>query len=379
MQRILNDVAPVLWSEPDEEWHRWAALRFKATLGGALLDACGQLCPQFDAVELILDIDPGVRFRNGSLRESQSPDAAAIPSGVEEIWITESTIGGGGVIEEILRRYAADPANFFRLASSALEPSDFEIVDSELTRLLELTETSAEVAEAMANVRSATGYGELKQASDRLRNVLSSQGILVTHPVMTAINARVLRPGSNPETDKLLLDLIRLWHEEEERLGIEIDARVFAYVVSNDDQLDRALLHLGLVQPNPYWRFQAIYGLLWSRGNILRSRALSSYNPFAVLPDADRELLLDVLQVNEHQVWLDDPDWREQVEEAFKRGVSVSLIARPDARGDLKLAILGLAAEPVELGFLQVYPQVEGVQRHPRGFAVRLRVREAVQ
>ena len=30
-------------------------------------------------------------------------------------------------------------------------------------------------------------------------------------------------------------------------------------------------------------------------------------------------------------------------------------------------------------GFLQVYRQVEGVQRHPRGFAVRLRVREAVQ
>ena len=199
-------------------------------------------------------------------------------------------------------------------------------MDSELTRLLELTETSAEVAQAMADVRLATGYGELKQASDRLRKVLFSQGILVTHPVMTAINARVLRPGSNQETDKLL-DLIRLWHEEEERLGIEIDARVFAYVVSNDDQLDRALLHLGLVQPNPYWRFQAIYGLLWSRGNILRSRsvrvaewrALSSYNPFAVLPDADRELLLDVLQVNEHQVWLDDADWREQVEEAFKR------------------------------------------------------------
>jgi hypothetical protein len=92
-----------------------------------------------------------------------------------------------------------------------------------------------------------------------------------------------LRPGSNEETDKLLLDLIRLWHEEEERLGIEIDARVFAYVVSNDDQLDRALLHLGL------------------------------------------------------------------------------------------------AAEPVELGFLQVYPHVEGVQRHPCGFAVRVRVREAVQ
>lgn len=54
---------------------------------------------------------------------------------------------------------------------------------------------------------------------------------------MTAINARILRPGSTPETDKLLLDLIRLWHQEEARLGIEIDARVFAHVASNYDQL----------------------------------------------------------------------------------------------------------------------------------------------
>jgi hypothetical protein len=366
IQTILNDLAPILWSEPDEEWHSWAALRFKATLGGALLDACGQLCPHFDLDDLILDVEPGPR----------PPDALAIPEGVEEIWITESTIGGGGVIEEILRRYAADPANFFRLASSALEPADFEIVDSELTRLLELTQTSVEVADAMANVRLAQGYSELKQASAQLRKVLSSHGILVTHPVMTAINARVLRPGSTSETDKLLLNLIRLWHQEEARLGIEIDARVFAYVASNDDQLDQALLHFGLVQPLPYWRFQVIYGLLWARGNIVRSRALSSYNPFAVVADADREIVLDVLQVGERTVWLDEPDWREQVEEAFKQGASVSLIARPDARGDLKSAILSLAVEPMELGFLQVYPVVEGVQRYPRGFGVRLRVRE---
>jgi hypothetical protein len=83
----------------------------------------------------------------------------------------------------------------------------------------------------------------------------------------------------------------------------------------------------------------------------VRSRALSSYNPFAVIPDADREILLDVLQVGDFTVWLNEPNWREQVEEAFKQGASVSLIAPPDARGDLKSAILSLAVEPMELGF----------------------------
>jgi len=368
IQGILNNLAPVLWSEPDEEWHRWAKLRFKATLGGALLDACNQLCPNFDLGDLILDIDAGPRPLDASVQEE-----------IEEIWITESTIGGGGIVEEILRRYASDPANFFRLATSALEASDLEIVDSELTRLLELTSTSIEVADAIAHVRAAQGYFDLKQASDNFRKVLSSQGILATQPVMTAINARVVRPGSNQETDKLLLDLIRLWHQEEERLGIEIDARVFACVVSHDDQLDQALSHLGLMQPNPYWRFQVIYSLLWPRGSMIRSRALSAYNPYAVLPDADRELLLDVLKVGDRAVWFHDPNWREQVADGFRQGVPVSLIARFDAKVDLKSAILSLAVEPIELGFLQVYPLVEGVQRHPQGLVIKLRVREVLQ
>jgi DEAD/DEAH box helicase/Helicase conserved C-terminal domain len=369
IQTRLNDLAKVLWSEPDAGWHAWTALRFKATVGAALLDTCGQLCPHFDLGELILDIEPGPR----------PVDAPAIPEGCEEIWITESSIGGGGVIEEILRRYAADPANFFRLAQSALEPSDFEIVDSELTRLLELTQTSTDVIDAIAEVRLAQGYSELKQASTQLRKILSSQGILVTHPVMTAINTRILRPGSTPETDKLLFDLICSWHEQEERLGIEIDARVFAYVASNDDNLDKALLHLGLVQPNPYWRFQVIYGLLWARGNMIRYRALSIYNPFASFPDTDRETLLTVLQAGDTIVYLDEPDWREQVEEAFIQGASVLLIGNADRKEDLKSAILDLVVKPMELGFLQVYPLVEGVQQHPQGLAVRLRVQEAVQ
>lgn len=73
-------------------------------------------------------------------------------------------------------------------------------------------------------------------------------------------------------------------------------------------------------------------------------------------------------------VWLDEPNWREQVEDAFKQGISVSLIACPNARGDLKSAILSLAVELMELGFLQDR-LVEEVQHNLRSFAVRLRLR----
>ncbi len=76
---------------------------------------------------------------------------------------------------------------------------------------------------------------------------------------------------------------------------------------------------------------------------------------------------------------VNDPDWREQVEEAFKRGISVSLMPRPSNRWELRSAILGLAAKLLELGFLQVYLQVEGVKWYPHGFAARLQMRKAIQ
>lgn len=366
----LGDLARVLWEEPDEAWHRWAALRFKATLGGALLEACFQLCPLAESGDLILDINPGPR----------PGDSQPIPDGVEEIWITESTLGGGGLIEEILRRYSSDPLKFFRLAQSALEPSDFEIVDAELTRLLELEAADTELADAMAGVRRATSYESLRRATEGLRRVLSSRGILVSHPVMAAVNARILRPGSSAQTDELLRLLIRRWRAEEERVGVEIDARVFAYVASGDDQLDQALAHLGAIYPSdPNWRFQVIYGLLWPRGNLIRSQALSSYNPFAPLPEADRELLLDVLRPAESKVSLNDANWRTRVAEALAQSGAVSLVAQSVERERLKRAILDLVAEPLEVGFLHLYPQIEGVQREDHSLSVRLSLREVVQ
>jgi ribosomal protein L16 Arg81 hydroxylase len=106
---------------------------------------------------------------------------------------------------------------------------------------------------------------------------------------------------------------------------------------------------------------------------------LSSYNPFSPLPEADRELLLDVLPENEQEIRLEEEnlDWREQVETIFQQGRSVLLVS--SQRQVLTSAILELLAEPIELGFLQVYPQVEGIQRDARGFGVRVTVREGIQ
>jgi hypothetical protein len=364
--KVMSDLAQVLWQEPDLDWKQWAEKRFKATLGCVLLEACHQLCPQFDSSDLLLDIDAGAR----------SPDSPKPLNNWDEIWITEATVGGGGVVEEIVRKYTADPANFFQLAESALEPSDFEVVDTELTRLLGLTQTDNEIKNALAQVRSAHSYATLLTESDRFRKVLTNHGILATHPVIAAINARILRPNTSEQTDLNLYNLISDWQSEEDRLGVEIDARAFAYVASAKPKY-RSLLPYKTTDTNSL--FNVIYGLLWVRGNAIRSRVLSFYNPFAVLPEADREILLDVLRPVENTVRLADPDWRLQIAEILSQGVSVLLIANVNALIELKQAILDLASEPIDIGFLYAYPTVEGFRRDRQCYSIRLRVREVVQ
>lgn len=136
---------------------------------------------------------------------------------------------------------------------------------------------------------------------------------------------------------------------------------------------------MGPIYPSdPNWRFQAIYGLLWPRGNLIRSRALGSYNPFATLPDADRELLLDVLSPAESKVSLSDTNWRRKVADALAQRGAVSLVAKSVERKMLKRAILDLVAEPLEVGFLHLYPQIEGIQRENQSISIRLSLREVV-
>jgi len=366
----LTALAQVLWSDADEGWNELGAERFRAALGGALLQACYQSCQDTQAGNLYLDLDPGPR----------PPHSEPTSPGVQEIWITEGTIGGGGVIEEILRKYASDPRKFFSLVESALDPSDFEVVDAELTLVLELAACDAEVASALAACRSSRGHDELRRATDQLKAILSAKSVLVTHAVFSAINARILRPGSSPESDQRLRELITTWRALEEELGIEIDARVFAYTASSSDSLRDALSHVDSIHHyDQQWRFQVIYSLLWPRGNYIRSRSLSSYHPFSRLPEGDREVLLDCLRRREVNVSLIDPSWRDKVTSALSEGGVVNLSAPATMGSELKRAALDLVAIPLEIGYMHLYPRADRVQKGSEFVSLTISLEEAVQ
>jgi hypothetical protein len=364
----LHALARVLWEPPDAGWYAWASQRYLATLGGAVVNACAQLYPEAATDELLVDIDPVIKA---------SPSA---PDGFAELWITEATLGGAGVLEEVARRYTEDPRRFFRLLESALGPSDYELIDAELTRILDMLPADTALAAVLERVRTAAEHGTLITAVAALEAALADRGILVTHAVMSAIHARILRPGSSAPTDAVLHQLKQRWWGEEERLGVELDARVFAYLASKDTSLDAALDHIEPgITADPVFRFHTIYGLLWPRGNVARSVGLATYNPYLALPETDRMLVLDHLPQTAPEVSLGSPSWRTDVAEGLRTHSAARLVAGIDARAALRAALLGLAASPLEVDFLHLYPQVESVDRVPDGFVVRLHLPEAIQ
>lgn len=366
--QAVEDSAPCLWETPGPEWEEWMRQRYLTTMGAAFRDAAQALCPDLDANDLCPDIHAGA---------VPQPDA---------LWLTETTIGGGGFVEALFHAYSEDPRRFLDLLDAALSPSDFEDIHSELSLVLrwagEDSERGERVRSAMHQVRSATGHSGMVAAQARLRRQLSSYGLRTTHAVITALQARVLRPGSSQSTDVLLSTLVQRWETLETRLGIEVSAQVVAYLNSASDDLDTALAGLtGATRPTQVeqWRFDTLYGLLWPRGAAVRAQALQAYNPYSPLPETDRLLVLATLTRARRDIKLEQNHWLPLLQSALLTDGIATLSVGLEGRALLADAIHHLMLEPLDLGHLLAYPRLRGLTQEADRLAVVVELAEVIQ
>ena len=373
---VLRRHATTLWQYRDASWDEWLSRRFRTTLGAAILDAVQQLCPDLDAGDLTLDIDPGPRI----------PDPITNSDQLAEVWLTERTVGGGGIIENFLARYGEDPRRFFDLIEAALRPSDFELADEQLTLFLSciVTDSDPAVRSAVEVVRQAMNarHDDFSAAFKSLIRLLSGRGLFVCHSVVAAIATRILKPGSSHQTDRMLNQLIRDWHSAEEQLGIEIDSRVFASGRASDSSLDAALGALegdALETDRRQWRFSALMSILWPRGNVIRSRRLATWNPFARLPATEYGLVRNCLPRDVEVVDVAAPDWREGADRLLVRDGTVELRAPASDTRALRSAMLALITTPIDSGLMLLHPRVRGMGRSTGFVSATLDLAEAAQ
>ena len=375
VRETLSALARVLWVAPSADWEAWLQRRFASTLATAFLEACQTLCPELDDGELRIELDGGPPIEVG--------EGSAV-----SIWVTESLVGGAGFIDGLLVRFAEDPRRFSSLLSAALGPCDLEQVDEELGRVLRWvapgsSEEIPEVSQLFEDYRAAESHGALAAAATQLRRELNRRGFQVSHPIMTALHARVLGPGTSSTTDALLRDVVLRWQEAESALGIEIDPDVFAFHLSRNDELD-----LGDAVPDlrdaeltrdEHWRYGVLYGLLWPRGSDVRADALQAYNPFGPLPRTDRLLVLQAIDVSVPEVDAEQDDWFDRVSEHLVAKGVARLGARREAAVVLRRALLRLTVDPIDAGGLFAYARVGGVHADAGRVSADVELSEALQ
>jgi superfamily II DNA or RNA helicase len=342
----------------DDLWNPWLTQATAQTLGAALLEAIQHACPQVNAEELVVDTDPGPR------------DSGALPDG-PELWISESNPGGNGLIEQIVGVLAADATQFYRRIEAALGPSEFEVIDAQLRDFQQWIGSSArdEEVEAFANaVRNAESSREAYDHLARLRRKLIERGQVVFHGYVTALSTRMLRPGTPPELDRLLAELLARWDALEAQMGIEVDVRVVCALFSADERIDLAFQAAGFDVPlnnRETWRFSLLTGVIWARGHVLRSTALPLAARFRDVPAVSERLLLRAwLSPSEVAICMSEGDWLAQVHARLTGQGRATIAVVGGDSALLQQAMSSLVTVPVQLEYLNVYPRLVSISRH---------------
>jgi hypothetical protein len=362
----LRGIGEHLVEPVDASWDGWLTQVMKHTLAAALMEAIQNSCPQVDADDLAVDVESGPT-ENGDLEPGH------------RIWITEINPGGNGLVEQVIEVLATDAPGFYRQVESALGMSEFEVIDQQLRgfiRRIGRDDPDLELLGRVQAVRHSETTQQAQEAIAALRRQLALIGHSVFHGYVAAMANRVLRPGTPDDLDRILAQFLDTWAQLEQRLEVEVDARVICAIFSQDARIDAAFAGAGLELPPPsqrqVWRFSMLMGIIWARGHALRANALPLQLRYDLVPAVTERLIL--------RRWLTPPelpvpatqaDWLAQVHERLRtRGrASVTL---PHDRQLLSQVMQALITQPVQMEYLNVYPRMLAVARTAESIELRL-------
>ena len=370
----LADLFAECWSPSPAGWTRWLDSALHATLSEAARAAALSTAPDHvteDAVRLDLG-------RAGSADSDQPREA----------WITESAIGGSGIVEAIASAYAAEPRAFFRSLEVEFLPSEFELSSVDLDAAVAFGTEDADVRRALGGARDAESHVDRDRRMSELVGILQSRGITPGHAYLAALNQRLLRPGMPDDAYRVIHELVTFWRTVEGDHGIAIDLRVFCSLAVHAahlgprlsaDELQQFLAEQGGANLSSADRAGVLLGLLWPRGHEVRRRALQSWSPFRGIEFTDPALVRELLlRDGVPEVLLSNPNWHAEFSATISRTGIARLRATVDDAAGLQSTLFRLLAEPLDVGFLQLYPGVEQLRREGRHYVATIVLRGIV-
>jgi ATP-dependent Lhr-like helicase len=348
----------LLWSEDVvTNTGQLAQKVYRETVAAAILAAAQRACPDAQDRDLIVD--------------AQEPSDA---NGPADIWLSETALGGLGIIEQLVSYYARDPRRFWGLVDSALGPSDHEYVHDSLVRLLDhvVSDPTAAAGVAIQALRQARSAHDADQALQQLRSAWTTLDGYPRHPAIAALSVRLLRPGSTSNTDATALGLVRVWDDLQQRLGIEVDATTLAYLVG----IGR--LAVPGTDGTPLSADQ-VFSLLWPRGSRARVQHLQHYQPYAGPPLLDRLLVQAAHDERLLAIDVTDPTWLDRYTAEMRMRGTVVLVAPVASAREFGRALQMIPAVAIDRDVLRVYGEVATVVRQDGSLRAMIEIREAAQ
>jgi hypothetical protein len=346
----IRRAAETAWSSRDATWKAWWRQRFAATVGAVFLEAAGRAAPDLDTTDLTIDVDPR---------------GLAQSDGIVEVWISELAPGGNGHVEQVQRVLLEDPKRFARLLDGVLEDNEYERLDRDIGRFLELDLEIAEVRSGSDAMRRAwdQGHAAVAEAFGHLRVATAAADAEFARPAWTTIVNRMLGPGAHADLPSTVRRLMAKWEAVESAVSLEVPTRVFGALCADDEALDPVFRLYD--NPSRYRRSRAIGSFFWPRGGAATRIQLDAGNAFGLLPGVDQAMVRDVLGAGPRVIEI--ATWDEDVERLVHLGLiedAYVIVRFPTGNARLaRTVMLQLQLVPIDLGALLAYPRVVGVWR----------------
>ena len=286
------------------------------------------------------------------------------------IFLSETSIGGLGLLEAMNKDYGQDPRRFWETVGRACSPTDAELVDDSMRDALKgLITPGTDFAKVVADFRAAQGVTALDAALERIREIWTESDGPPDHLLVSAFAARFLRPGSSPSIDRVVSDLAAAWVDLESRLGVEIDARTLAYHASQGS------LGFGIGPLSA----DAAFSMLWLRGPHARSQRLDHWHPYRRDIVVERLMLDEAVQDGAAVVDVTQPGWIVDYTDAIGRTGRVVLRAPYRRRSDLAQALREATVTPIERSGLRVFGRVSAIRQRRGQMDASLSLAEELQ
>lgn len=287
------------------------------------------------------------------------------------IWITESEQGGCGIVENLADLYVEDPRRILNVFMRQFHEGIHEKIDDQLNELLLKLQECDELKNLFHKVRVAGEHQERKEANLALQDFLLKEGFILHQTFLNLLYSRILRPGSNPDTDNELLLLLKRWQDLECETGIEWALNLFTHTnayYKSETKTSEEVFEL-------HCNYQSV---LWPRGQVVRSTELSFYNPFYPNNLTERLLLKSLFSDKIYTLQVDDEYLNKLQPILIEYGVVDLLIAK---FSEISVSRIMMTLQEHHLDYygLWLYPRVIGIYHDPKGLILRVELAEAVQ